>query len=93
MTWVLISRFMMNLRGAYYKPDVGSLHFSGLSNIQFANDNFGSLAAPVWIEEAELRWPDGEDRQVGEVSDELPVEHFPSASDDTRDTATERRRS
>ncbi len=52
MTSVLISRFILNLRGAYESGGYAnsSLHLSRLSDIRFANSIVGDLSTPLGFE-------------------------------------------
>lgn len=74
ITSILISRFMINLRGIYTRSGstASSLHLSESSDIRFANSVFGNLATPLGlIEEAQRRVPsspESEDIQIVNVS-------------------------
>ncbi len=95
MTSVLLSRFVMNLRGVYIPSDSagGSFHSSRMSDIRFANSIVGNLGAPLGFEEehnslASTR-PEGEDIQVVKISDDPLTEYLTSALDDIPSAASE----
>lgn len=96
MTSVLISRFVLNLRGVYTPggSTSGSQHLSRFSDIRFANNVVGNLGAPLGFEEEEERdfssGSEGEDIRVAIISDDPLMECYPSdSSDDTPVAASE----
>ncbi len=80
ITSILISRFIMNLRGVYTPGGsaAGSQQLSRFSDIRFANSVVGNLGAPLGFEEEEERHvadkPEGEEIEVVHISDDPLME-------------------
>lgn len=85
MTSILISRFVINLRGVYTPggSTAGSIHLSRFSDARFANGIVGNLGAPLGFGEEEdnniSSTPEGENAQVTCISDNPLMEYFPSS--------------
>lgn len=91
MMSILISRFVLNLRGVY-TPGGGaaeSQHPSRFSDVRFANSVVGTLGAPLDFGEEEERSLasrfEGEGAEVAKISDNPLMEHYPSVSSDSVD--------